>query len=576
MLRTQFDPKTFLILVVDDVPLNLKVVGSILDRAGYTTVFASNGLQALELSKTTKPDLILLDLMMPGMDGLEVCHMLQADAEHTGTPIIFLTASYERTHPVQALEQGAVDYIVKPFNPPELLARVRTHLELKHNRDQLETLLAQVNRLNLTLEEKVEQRTAQLQQAIDFEATVKQITDKVRDSLDETQILQTVVQAIADTLKVDGCNAGMYQAQEQISEIQYEWNRSLPSLLGTVHQIADLPDLYPTLFQGESLQFCWVVHPDHLIPPMTILACPIRIEQEVLGDLWLYRPSHTVFADNEIRLVQQIAGQCAIALRQARLYRAAQRQVQELERLDRLKTEFLKTVSHELRTPIANIQMATVVLKTLFDKMQNPIEGEEFQRFLALLQEESQHEMNLINDLLDFIYLEAGAEPLVFKLIDLKSVLPYLADIIRERIKQRNQQLHVTLSEDLPLLYTDLYTLEQVVAELLDNACKYTPDGEHIWLIAERKATGIRLQVSNSGVNVADLELDRIFERFYRIPNHDPWKYSGTGLGLALVKKRVQHLGGSIQAVSEHDRFTLILEFPEPSEAQMLSTPRIE
>ncbi|MGK7902408.1 MAG: response regulator [Hormoscilla sp.] len=138
------NPEEFLILVVDDVSKNLQVVGSMLDEVGYATTFATSGKQALVRVQTAKPDLILLDLMMPEMDGLEVCTRLKANWEQRDIPVIFLTASHEQDHLLQAFEIGAVDYVTKPFNALELMARVKTHLELKSTRDRLKSTMKEL------------------------------------------------------------------------------------------------------------------------------------------------------------------------------------------------------------------------------------------------------------------------------------------------------------------------------------------------------------------------------------------------------------------------------------------------
>lgn len=139
-----FNPADFLILVVDDVSKNLQILGSILDEVGYSTTFAISGMQALERLETTKPDLILLDIMMPDMDGLQICSILKSKPETCDIPVIFLTASQDSEHIIQAFDKGAVDYLTKPFNTRELLARVRNHLELKHTRDQLKKALKEL------------------------------------------------------------------------------------------------------------------------------------------------------------------------------------------------------------------------------------------------------------------------------------------------------------------------------------------------------------------------------------------------------------------------------------------------
>jgi diguanylate cyclase (GGDEF)-like protein len=150
MTFNSFDPSHFLIMVVDDTPPNLKVMGSILESAGYQTTFAISGQQVLDRLKTIKPDLILLDWMMPEMDGIEVCQTLQCHQDYAHIPIIFLTARQDRESCVQAFDNGAVDYITKPFNRPELLARVRTHLRLKYLSDRLQKSLSEVEILART------------------------------------------------------------------------------------------------------------------------------------------------------------------------------------------------------------------------------------------------------------------------------------------------------------------------------------------------------------------------------------------------------------------------------------------
>ena len=140
----EFLPSEFLIMVIDDLTKNLQVVGAILDREGYSTTFVTNGQQALQRIKVTKPDLILLDLMMPDMDGLQVCRHLKSDPNYREIPVIFLTASHEQEDLVEAFTMGAVDYIKKPFNSQELLIRVKTHLEMRHTYRKLENTLTEL------------------------------------------------------------------------------------------------------------------------------------------------------------------------------------------------------------------------------------------------------------------------------------------------------------------------------------------------------------------------------------------------------------------------------------------------
>ncbi len=144
-----------LILIVDDLPENLQVLAGHLTGQGYEILASTNGPRALALVRNRKPDLILLDIMMPGMDGFAVCRELKADEDSADIPVIFITARTDTEDILRGFELGAVDYITKPFRPPELLARVRTHIELKSSRDlfaaynkQLERIGRHLRRLN--------------------------------------------------------------------------------------------------------------------------------------------------------------------------------------------------------------------------------------------------------------------------------------------------------------------------------------------------------------------------------------------------------------------------------------------
>ena len=129
-----------LVLIVDDNPANVQVLGSILKEAGYLISVVRSGAQALSWVEQGVPDLVLLDIMMPDMDGYETCRRLKAMDKMKPIPIIFLTARAQTEDIVLGFEVGGVDYVTKPFQTAELLARIRTHLELKRARDEIATL----------------------------------------------------------------------------------------------------------------------------------------------------------------------------------------------------------------------------------------------------------------------------------------------------------------------------------------------------------------------------------------------------------------------------------------------------
>ncbi|MEZ4527429.1 MAG: hybrid sensor histidine kinase/response regulator [Desulfobacterales bacterium] len=128
------------ILIVDDTQGNIQILGTILLKEGYQVNVARNGVQAMGLVEKIMPDLILLDIMMPEMDGFETCRQLKSSPQTKNIPVIFLTARADADDIVKGFETGAVDYITKPFNATELLVRVHTHLDLKFSKDLIETV----------------------------------------------------------------------------------------------------------------------------------------------------------------------------------------------------------------------------------------------------------------------------------------------------------------------------------------------------------------------------------------------------------------------------------------------------
>jgi len=151
-----FDPKQFTVLIVDDNPKNLQILGSMLTEEGYEVEFASNGLIALEWIDERSFDLVLLDVMMPGIDGFEVCKKIRKQEHLDNLPVLFLTAKTDKESTVKGFKLGAQDYIAKPFDTGELLARVKTNIELKKSRELLRDA-------NQWLEGEVAKRTGELE-----------------------------------------------------------------------------------------------------------------------------------------------------------------------------------------------------------------------------------------------------------------------------------------------------------------------------------------------------------------------------------------------------------------------------
>jgi len=568
------------IVCVDDEPTVLESLKIELKRVlgdSCLVETADGGEEALELIDELQEEeyevaLVLVDYIMPDIKGDELLREIHARSPHTLNIMISGQADLQAVS--NAIREAKLfRYIAKPWQPDDLKSSVIEAIQsflqdrkLEAQTTQLQQLYQQVQAFNVELEHKVEERTAQLKLLLEFEALLKRITDRVRESLDESQILQTVVQELLTELNLSCCAATLYDLNRRTATICYEAIRvEADSAQGNIIQLDDSLNLYSQVLQGNSIQCCILPLPSEpyyeLKRRSTLLICPLRDEKEVVGDVWLFKLD--VFDDVAVRVVEHVADQCAIALRQSRLYQLSQTQVEELKRLSQVKDDFLSSISHELRSPLATMRMAIQMLEIMLRSVAvASTELDATNRYIQILKDECQRETNLINDLLDMARLEAGAAPLNVTTINLPLWLPIIIDPFMERARSQQQQLRLEIASDIADLNTDPSYLERILSELLHNACKYTPIGETILLTADKNGSRFTINIKNFGVGIPDGERDRIFDKFYRIHNSDLRKQGGTGLGLALVKKQVERLHGTIEVSSDSGWTMFTIQVP--------------
>jgi signal transduction histidine kinase len=183
-------------------------------------------------------------------------------------------------------------------------------------------------------------------------------------------------------------------------------------------------------------------------------------------------------------------------------------------------------------------------------------------KYLEILRSECHREISLINDLLDLARIDSGIEYLALTDINLRVLLTSITEPFVKRAQSQQQKLHIKIPSELPNLTTDLSSLNRILCELLNNACKYTPSGNTIIVSAHTTSEGVQVSISNSGTSLSADELKRIFDKFYRVPKNDPWKHGGTGLGLALVKQLVEQLQGRITVTSEQGWIRFLIDLP--------------
>lgn len=247
---------SYKILLVDDNPMNLKVLSEAMANSGWTILVAPNGERAIKQAEYANPDLILLDVMMPGIDGFETCSLLKKNPKTKEIPVIFMTALNDTGNKVKGLNIGAVDYITKPFQQAEVLARVGVHLRLG-------SLTKKLSEQNELLEQRVEERTAKLKQALDD-------LQKSQLQLVQNEKMSTLGQLVAGVAHeinnpVGFIDGNLNQAQGYLEDLlkllelyQEEYPHRTPRIKDWIEEIEleflieDLPQIMASMREGTK------------------------------------------------------------------------------------------------------------------------------------------------------------------------------------------------------------------------------------------------------------------------------------------------------------------------------------
>jgi len=248
--------------------------------------------------------------------------------------------------------------------------------------------------------------------------------------------------------------------------------------------------------------------------------------------------------------------------------RELQASLDQLQQYDRLKTEFFSNVSHELRTPLT---MILAPIEEIVAKRRQELGGDlPYMLDAALIN--GRRLLDLINRLLEFSKLEAGQARLCLSPVNVGEMAAELVAVAQPLAKQRNVELRFECGPDVPAIGADVDKLDSVITNLMSNALKFTPDGGVVEVKVVRQDDRVCVYVRDSGIGIAPADHGRVFERFVQLDGSTSRRYSGTGLGLALVKELVELHGGSIQLESEVGLGTTFwFELPitePPSEAQ--------
>ncbi|MFO3795832.1 MAG: response regulator, partial [Anaerolineales bacterium] len=280
-------------------------------------------------------------------------------------------------------------------------------------------------------------------------------------------------------------------------------------------------------------------------------AFPLRIGQRVIGALDVQSTQVNAFSEDDIRVLQILADQIAVAIDNARSYQIVQDAMREMREADRMKSQFLANMSHELRTPLNSIiGFSRVILKGI----DGPIT--ELQRQdLTAIYNSGQHLLGLINDILDLSKIEAGKMELAFEEVNLAEIINSVMSTAAGLVKDKPITLKRSIPENLPTVRADATRIRQVLLNLLSNAAKFTEQGEiRVEASVQTNANGqeeVLVKVSDTGPGISEEDQKRLFQPFSQVDTSLTRKTGGTGLGLAISAQLIQLHGGTIGVQSK-------------------------
>lgn len=510
------------IVVVDDEPESLALLTEILAEQGYQIRPANSGPSALASVAVEPPELILIDIRMPGMDGFEVCRRLKESEESRNIPLIFITASNNEEEHVKGLSQGGVDFITKPFRREELLARVRTHLELGRLQTRLEKEVAQRTTALRVAVERLKRESAERMQA---EAELRESEERFRTMADAAPVL--IWAAGIDKL-CTFFNKGWLEFT----------GRSLEDELGCGWAKGVHPDDLERCFTTYCSAF-----DEHRSFQVEYRLRRADGEYRWLLDRGVARFSRGIFLG--------YIGSCIdiTDLKQAQEESVAR---QKRESMGLMAAGIAHDFNNLLGTILASVELAAMARD----------DGSSHEDELGRIKIAAIRGTELVRELM--IY--AGRENPAFQLVDINSLINEMLHLLRVAISKQ-LTLKIDLSEDVPAVRASSTQLRQVVVNLITNASDAVADrpgeirvstqvvrlGDEISSVGAAKLPDgdyLCLQVSDTGTGMTPPIQARIFDPFFSTKN------VGRGLGLAVVQGIVRSHGGAIRVASEPGKGT--------------------
>jgi PAS domain S-box-containing protein len=520
--------ETVKILLVDDEARNLDALESILETSGCTFVRAQSADQALLATLQNDFAAIVLDIKMPGMDGLELARLIKQRKRSQHVPILFLTAyTLDEQEVLHAYGIGAVDFLSKPINPGILRSKVAVFASLFRT---TRALASAVEALNTEVVQK--------------EAAQDQL--RLAKELLETRVLERTAELARANREVRDNEERLRLALAVAQVATWEWDLTT----GKMRWSAD-PEVvfgFPAGAFGPDARISRAVHPDDAgaleeafqrAMETGDFEAEYRAVRPDGSVVWITDCGRVVHdANNQPNRILGVSGDLT---RRKALEEA-------LRESDRRKDEFLATLAHELRNPLAPIRYAVKVLDVKGS-------GTPEQRWaVELIERQTQHMARLIDDLLDINRITRNALELRKESVELSTVIDAAVETVRPLIERDRHELAINLPSEKIYVNGDPVRLAQIFSNLLNNAAKYSKTeqgGGKISLTAKPHGSTVAVSVKDNGVGISDVMLPRVFEMFAQVNKSIDQSEGGLGIGLALARRLVEMHGGSIEAFSE-------------------------
>ncbi len=373
-------------------------------------------------------------------------------------------------------------------------------------------------------------------------------------NLQMEHLLDTIVSSIREVLGCRGVSIALLDQDEQVLEIKaasglkQEWRQNARLRLGEgiMGQVAAL---------GETIYVPDVhVMPDFIFFDQSfhsLLSVPLITKDRVIGTLSLDHQLPDAFDADDERLATIAAAQAAVAIENAQLFQDLQERADnlaqaydELKEVDRIKDELVQNISHELRTPLTFV-------RGYIDLLLNDDMGalnERQKQGMEIISTKTAAVTQLVNNIMFLQQLEKST--LQFAILDVAALARDSIAKTQANVRPQNTSLHLDAPPNLPLILGDTDRLMQVFQNLLNNAIKFSPSGGEIRMQLQEQADCIQIAISDQGIGIAQVQLERIFERFYQVDGSATRRFEGAGLGLTIAKRIVQAHGGEIWAQS--------------------------